>query len=44
MSGRRRRTYTYVKSSSGPLIRFRFKVVFIIFIIVTAVCFFIYMT
>ncbi len=44
MSGKRRRTYTYVKSSSGPLIRFRFKVVFIIFIIVTAVCFFIYMT
>lgn len=44
MSGRRRRTYTYVKSSSGPLIRFRFKVVFIIFIIVTVICFFIYMT
>lgn len=44
MSGRRRRSYTYVKSSSGPLIRFRFKVVFIIFILVTAVCFLIYMT
>lgn len=44
MSGRQHRTYTYVKSNSGPLIRFRFKVVFIIFIIVTAVCFLIYMT
>lgn len=44
MSGRQRRTYTYVKSNSGPLIRFRFKVVFIVFIIVTAVCFLIYMT
>lgn len=44
MSGRRRRTYTYVKSNRGPLIRFRFKVVFIVFIIVTAVCFLIYMT
>lgn len=46
MSGRRqkKRSYTYIKSSSEPIIRFRIKVVFIIFIIVTAVCFFIYMT
>ncbi len=46
MSSRRqkKRSYTYIKSTSGPIIRFRFKVVFIIFLIVTAVCFFIYMT
>lgn len=40
----KKRSYTYIKSSSGPIIRFRFKVVFIIFLIITAVCFFIYMT
>ncbi|MGN1480445.1 GDSL-type esterase/lipase family protein [Porcipelethomonas sp.] len=44
MSGKRRRSYMYVKSTNGPLIRFRFKVIFIIFILVTAVCFLIYMT
>lgn len=44
MSGRRHRNYAYVKSNGRPLIRFRFKVVFVIFVIVTAICFFIYMT
>ena len=44
MSGKRRRTYMYVKSTAGPLIRFRFKVVFIVFVLVTALCFLIYMT
>ncbi len=41
---RKKRSYTYIKSSSAPIIRFRFKVVFIIFLIVTAACFFAYMT
>lgn len=41
---RRKRTYTYVRGATKPLIRFRFKVVLVIFIIITAACFVIYMT
>lgn len=41
---RRKRSYTFVKSASRPIIRFRFKVVVIIIFIVTAICFVLYMT
>lgn len=41
---RRKRSYTFVKSASRPIIRFRFKVVVIIMLIVTAICFVLYMT
>ena len=45
MAGKRRkRSYTFVKSASRPIIRFRFKVVVIIVLVVTAICFAIYMT
>lgn len=45
MAGKRRKkSYTYVRGATRPVIRFRFKVVFIIFIIITAACFAIYMT
>ncbi len=41
---RKNRSYTYVKGATKPVIRFRFKVVVIIFIVITAICFAIYMT
>ncbi|MGN0613624.1 MAG: GDSL-type esterase/lipase family protein [Porcipelethomonas sp.] len=45
MSKRQRnRSYTYVKSSTRPVLRFRFKVVVIIFLLVTAAFFVVYMT
>ena len=44
MAGKRRkRTYTYIRGATKPVIRFRFKVVFFIFLIITALCFVIYM-
>lgn len=44
MAGKRRkRTYTYVRGATKPVIRFRFKVVFFIFLIITALCFVVYM-
>lgn len=44
MSERRRTTYTNTRKTRGPVLRFRFKVVFVIFLLVTAICFVFYMT
>ncbi len=41
---RRNRSYTYVRGATKPVIRFRFKVVFLIFAVMIAACFLIYMT
>lgn len=41
---RQKRSYTYVRGATRPVIRFRFKVVVVIFLIITAACFAIYMT
>lgn len=41
---RRGRSYTYIKSTKGPIIKFKLKVIVIIFFIITAACFAIYMT
>ena len=43
MASKGSRNYRYVDRSSEPIIRFRLKVVFIIFIIVFAACFAVYM-
>lgn len=44
MSARGSRTYVYVKNKDRPIIRFRFKAVFLIIIAVFAVSFVLYMT
>ncbi len=41
---RRKRSYTQIKSGIGPVVRFKFKIVFVIFIIILVICFVIYMT
>ena len=44
MSNRgRKRSDTYSKNTRGPVLRFRFKAVILIFIVITAICFVIYM-
>lgn len=46
MPGKRRKgkSYSYIKSTTGPILKFRVKVVVIIFLIMTAACFAAYMT